>query len=308
MSRTLILSDIHHRHARAQSIIDKVPHDELVLLGDYFDNYNDTVQDAVDTAIWLTEKILGKPNTVPIMGNHDTSYIFPQNYHLRCSGYSDQKNDAINKVLTSEHKEHFKVYHITQGYVCSHAGLTNQKWKEYSSKFDQKPEQTYLQFFDEVMSYFVQLDIRRARYNENAELFAAGWDRGGLSRHGGMNWVDWRYLAPINGINQIVGHSTNTTPQILIQKEGGALSKKDVTEHYKLQANIEKYKLQSRQPVSANIVEPKYLSVSYNLDTDSNHYMVIEDGVVNIFDYQNHINLRELDSYYIPDSSMNTLS
>ena len=38
MSRALILSDIHHRHARAQSIIDKVPHDELVLLGDYFDN------------------------------------------------------------------------------------------------------------------------------------------------------------------------------------------------------------------------------------------------------------------------------
>jgi hypothetical protein len=158
------------------------------------------------------------------------------------------------------------------------------------------------------MSYFVQHDIRRARYNENAELFAAGWDRGGSSRHGGMNWVDWRYLAPINGINQIVGHSTHAIPEILIQKEGGALSKKDVIEHYKLQANIEKYKLISKQPVSANIIEPKYLSVSYNLDTNSNHYMVIEDGVVNIYDSQNHINLRELDNYYIPDNPMNTLS
>ncbi len=298
MSRTLIISDIHHRHARAQSIIDKVPHDELVLLGDYFDNYNDTVQEAVDTAIWLTEKILGKPNTTAIIGNHDVSYIFPQNYHLRCSGYSDQKNDAINKVLTHKHKEYFKVYHITQGYVCSHAGLTNQKWKEYSSKFDQKPEQTYLQFFDEVMSYFAQHDIKRARYNENAELFAAGWDRGGLSRYGGMNWVDWCNLAPINGINQIVGHSTRSIPEILIQKQGGALSKKDVIEHYNLQAKLAKH----------NIGEPKYLSVSYNLDTNSNHYMVIEDGVVNIYDFQTHINLKELGNYYIPDNQMNTLS
>ena len=308
MSRALILSDIHHRHDRAQSIIDKVSHDELVLLGDYFDNYNDTVQEAVDTAVWLTEKILSKPNTVAMIGNHDAAYVFPQNLHLYCSGHSYQKSDAINKVLTSEYKEKLKVYHITQGYVCSHAGLTNQKWKEYSSKFDQKPEQTYLQFFDEVMSYFVQHDIKRARYNENAELFAAGWDRGGTSRYGGMNWVDWCNLAPINGINQIVGHSTRSIPEILIQKQGGALSKKDVIEHYKLQANIEKYKLISKQPVSANIIEPKYLSVSYNLDTNSNHYMVIEDGVVNIFDYQTHMNLREMGNYYIPDNPMNTLS
>jgi hypothetical protein len=285
-----------------------VSHDELVLLGDYFDNYNDTVQEAVDTAVWLTEKILSKPNTVAMIGNHDAAYVFPQNLHLYCSGHSYQKSDAINKVLTSEYKEKLKVYHITQGYVCSHAGLTNQKWKEYSSKFDQKPEQTYLQFFDEVMSYFVQHDIKRARYNENAELFAAGWDRGGTSRYGGMNWVDWCNLAPINGINQIVGHSTRSIPEILIQKQGGALSKKDVIEHYKLQANIEKYKLISKQPVSANIIEPKYLSVSYNLDTNSNHYMVIEDGVVNIFDYQTHMNLREMGNYYIPDNPMNTLS
>ena len=36
--------------------------------------------------------------------------------------------------------------------------------------------------------------------------------------------------------------------------------------------------------------------------------LVIEDGVVNILDYQTHINLKQLDNYYIPDSSMNTLS
>jgi hypothetical protein len=298
MSRTLLLSDIHHRHARAQSIIDKVPHDELVLLGDYFDNYNDTVQEAVDTAVWLTEKILGKPNTVAMIGNHCASYIFPQNHYFRCSGYSDQKSYAINKVLTHEHKEHFKVYHITQGYVCSHAGLTNQKWKEYSSKFEKKPDQTQLEFFDEVMSYFVQHDLKRARYNEDAELFAAGWDRGGSHRNGGMTWVDWRNLAPINGINQIVGHSTHAIPEILIQKEGGALSKKDVIEHYKLQSKL----------TAAKIGDSKYLSVSYNLDTNSNHYMVIEDGVVNIFDSQNHINLKELGNYYIPNNPMNTLS
>jgi hypothetical protein len=36
--------------------------------------------------------------------------------------------------------------------------------------------------------------------------------------------------------------------------------------------------------------------------------MVIEDGIVNIFDYQTHMNLREMGNYYIPDNPMNTLS
>jgi hypothetical protein len=36
--------------------------------------------------------------------------------------------------------------------------------------------------------------------------------------------------------------------------------------------------------------------------------MVIEDGVVNIYDFQTHINLKELGNYYIPDNQMNTLS
>jgi hypothetical protein len=309
MTKILILSDIHNKVLTAQKVIDRVSHDKCILLGDYFDSYGDTPEDARKTAIWLKECVLHNPKIVPLMGNHCTSYIFDNNIHFRCSGYTPYKSIAINDVLNVEDKSKFHAYHIDQNHVFSHAGLTNKLWKKYSSLFVEQGEtETKLEFFDRVMKVISNEAIEAAISNNNVELFGAGWDREGFQQYGGMNWVDWRNLAPINGINQIVGHSTNTIPQILMQKEGGALSKKDVIEHYKLQANIEKYKLISKQPVSANIIEPKYLSVSYNLDTNSNHYMVIEDGVENIYDLQTHINLKELGNYYIPDNQMNTLS
>lgn len=291
MSKYLILSDIHNRINTAQRVIDTVPHDRCILLGDYFDSYYDTAEDARNTAIWLKEKVLHNPKIIPLFGNHCASYIFNDNFYLRCSGYRDEKNAAINAILNDEDKSKFKVYHIAHDHVFSHAGLTNGLWNQYSAKFDPNENETKLEFFDRVLSYYADENVNKARNNQDAELFNAGWDRGGRQSNGGINWIDWDYFAPINGINQVVGHSIHSCPQICIQKVGGGVKKKDITEYY----------------IDDMDKKEKYLSVSYCLDTVSRHYMLIEDGDVNVFHIATNTNLKDVRNIYLPESPMSGL-
>lgn len=288
--RTLVIADIHLNFIRAQRIIDTVPHDKVVLTGDYFDAYGGGLAQTENTAIWLKEKVLYNPKIVALLGNHDVSYVFNTNAGFRCSGYSDSNNIAINKILNDDDKSKFGVYHIDQGYVFSHAGLTNQKWKEYSAKFTgQGATETKLEFFDRVMKVIAKEAMDDSKQNKDVALFAAGWDRGGIYRNGGITWVDWDSLSPIKGINQIVGHSIHRVPQVLVQKVGGGYTKQDITEYY-------------------NKTPEVYLSISYDLDTHLNHYAVIEDGEVDIFHIDTGINLKDIKDYNIPDSEMNGLT
>lgn len=289
--RTLVIPDIHLNVTRAQRIIDSIPHDKAVLTGDYFDAYGSTLEDTEKTARWLKEKVLHNPKIVTLMGNHDTSYIFSTNRNFRCSGYRDAYNAAINEILNDEDKSKFGVYHIDQGYVFSHAGLTNELWREYSAKFkEQEPSETKLEFFDRVMKVISAESIDKAKEGSDTILLAAGWDRGGMYRHGGINWVDWDSLSPIKGINQIVGHSIHRIPQVLVQKVGGGFTKQDITEYYE------------KQPTSV------YLSLSYGLDTHLNHYAVIQDGELDIYHIETGINLKEAKQYNIPENPMNGLT
>lgn len=305
--RTLVIPDIHHRYSQAQSIIDRVSHDKVVFTGDYFDNYGegrDGPEHSRKTAIWLKENVLHNPKAVAILGNHDTSYVWPNNFNFRCSGYTQDNSDAINSILSDDDKSNFKVYHIDQGYSLSHAGLTNPIWKILSIRFNKEDYPTKLKFFDTVLGHFVELALQDASRGDSTLLFNSGWDRGGyFQRHGGINWVDWRNFAPISGVNQIVGHSIHRVPHVLIQRKGGAVRQAEITEYY--QEELE-YKRAGGQYSIVN--DPENLSVSYNLDTQSNHYAVIEDGVVNIYDSATDINLKELNDYFIPDNPMNTLS
>jgi hypothetical protein len=287
--KTLVLSDIHLNFIRAQRVIDSVPHDKLVLTGDYFDAYGATVTQTENTAIWLKEKILHNPKCVALLGNHDTTYVF-NDINLACSGYSPSYQEAVNKIFNDDDRSKFGVYHVDQGFALSHAGLTNQLWKKYSSKFEKGVDETTLQFFDRVMTHYAGEAINDGKQGKFVELFAAGWDRGGFNRDGGINWVDWDNLSPINGVNQIVGHSIRRIPQILIQYKGGGYVKQNITEFYK-----------------KNRSTPT-LSISYNLDTQLNHYAIIDNGAIDIFHINTGINLKNIEDYNIPETELNGLS
>lgn len=290
--RILVLSDIHHRHRRAQSIIDKVQHDKCILLGDYFDAWGDSDFEARDTAEWLRDFVLPNKKIVPLIGNHDTMYFYNDNPSFRCSGYADSKNKIINQILNEEHKSQFRWYHIDAGFLFLHAGITKPLWdKIVDGTHSEDKRDNCLELADDVLKYHTEFNHNEAKRGVHSYLFAAGWDRGGMYQQGGINWVDWNSFAPVKNINQIVGHTRHKVPHILVQQKGGGIYEGPITDYYR---------------TNRNFSNP--LSVNYALDTDSNHYMVIEDGVVSIYDSIHHINLKDIPNTSVPQSEMNNLT
>jgi len=65
--RWLILPDIHDKIRQANEIIERVPHDQLLLLGDFFDDFRTGVTDAADTAKQV-KRWLNAANTTCLLG------------------------------------------------------------------------------------------------------------------------------------------------------------------------------------------------------------------------------------------------
>ncbi len=70
--KLIIIPDLHNDYFTAEKIIKKENRDKVLFLGDYFDDFYDTLEDADNTAKWLT-KSLQQKNRVHLIGNHDLS-------------------------------------------------------------------------------------------------------------------------------------------------------------------------------------------------------------------------------------------
>lgn len=229
--RTLIIPDLHHKVLWIDNFLKNQTHNEVVFLGDYFDAFGDTVTDAQKTAHWLKYALEEYPNAHFLMGNHDAGYRFPANIHLSCAGFTRAKSDAINSILTQDDWAKLKLYHFTQEFLCTHAGLT--KWLY---QIDPAIED---------LDHLCEVALRCASSRLPDKLLGAGYDRGGTQPVGGLIWCDWYNFRPLDGINQIMGHS-------------------------------------SANEVRARIITDKTTnqdtSINYCIDTHASHVGVIEDG------------------------------
>lgn len=284
----LVIPDIHHNHTRAQSIIDRVRAKKVVLLGDYFDAYGAKANEAEATAAWLKEKVLYNPSIVPLIGNHDVSYIWNKNPCYLCSGYSNDNSAKINAVLNEQDKKQFKVFHAEDGYLFSHAGLSNILWERTivrTTAIDESISDKFELVTDTLGRIAVEA-IELSAAGHYHWLFGCGADRGGQQSCGGITWVDWRSFAPLKGVNQIVGHTRGRVPRVLAQRSQGGYANVDIFQHY------------SHQPKDP-------LSISYCLDTGLDHYATITNGVVEVYDYITELNLRDYEKYAIPANPLN---
>jgi calcineurin-like phosphoesterase family protein len=198
----LIIPDIHQDHLKAEEIIAKVPHDSVVFLGDYFDQFHDTPSHAAATAQWLEKRIAEHPEDVFLIGNHDVQYLWGI---CRCSGYSFLKDQAIISAVKSVKslRKHLKLYTFVDGWLVSHAGLTNH----------------YVKGSDDPIQYLKQvadicMEKLEKHFPESHFLLEAGTDRGGWLPYGGITWCDWRKFEPIPGIKQLVGHTKSYLPRV----------------------------------------------------------------------------------------------
>jgi len=120
--RTVIISDLHNRVDWIESTLSILDFDKVVFLGDYFDDFDDTVADVKKVAKWLKQS-LSKPNRIHLCGTHEIWYRFPNNPFLQASGNSTEKSKAINDILTEKDWNKIRLYYCEQNFLLTHAGL-----------------------------------------------------------------------------------------------------------------------------------------------------------------------------------------
>lgn len=200
--KTLVVGDLHTKY----NILDRViqlskDYDRVVFLGDYVDDWNTVPEASHNLLIGLKEfyeNNIGK--VILLLGNHDLSEWVGDNF--RCSGFNPQSHLLVNGFF-ARFEMIFKVAHYEQGYLFTHAGVT-EGWKnKYLPDCD-----TGAQIADKLNWAY-----RHWGENDEAEKIFLGLSGVGFMRNGwdvpSPVWADINELLqdPIPELNQIVGHS-----------------------------------------------------------------------------------------------------
>lgn len=208
MKTKLILPDIHHRVDQVDKIIKSVGADQVICLGDVFDDFDDTPDMVRNTSEWLVE-FVKNPNHIMITGNHDMHYRYP-NRCFKCSGYEQWKEFITNDMITQSTWNELKWYHwLDDKFLLTHAGLDESNLPE-DIDTTYKDREKFIYTISSYLDEQIADGFKYAAEGHPHWVFGAGRSRGGAMSVGGITWCDFeREFIPIRGLNQIVGHTPN---------------------------------------------------------------------------------------------------
>ena len=123
MSKVLVIPDCHLKIDVIETglkLAEKVWADNIILLGDYFDDWYAIPIDYYDMMDYLKILLRTRPNIITLLGNHELSYLgFP------CSGHNKKVESYIKKNLENDMR--FYPAAEIDGVLYSHAGVCT-KW------------------------------------------------------------------------------------------------------------------------------------------------------------------------------------
>lgn len=208
--KTIVIADVHNKIDQVETIIEAEGRDEkYAFLGDWFDDFNDSEEDARRTAAYLDNLASSLNDNDFYLGNHDAWYLWPTVPGLRCSGNEYYKRREIQYNLhCGSYWDRVKLFGVEQGWLLSHAGFNPDLYRFWIE--DNAGASPELRQKDAKISCTDVLKLGRV-----PDLLAAGRARGGPVPRGGVTWLDWnREFLPIRGVNQIVGHSRGARPRL----------------------------------------------------------------------------------------------
>ena len=139
-------------------------------------------------------------------GNHDLPYLFAQDGHLTCPGFSWEKQGVIEKALAGASRERFRLAHNEDGWLFSHAGFAPQHVEGASP---------------DLLAARANGLISKLSADRYEPLLACGVGRGGRELVGGITWLDWWCeFTPTAGLNQIVGHTPGVMAKAQLLRNG----------------------------------------------------------------------------------------
>jgi len=196
--KVLIIPDIHLDIGFADECITRYGDscERIVLLGDYFDSEEATLESTLATARWVENK-LHDPRFTCLLGNHDVQYWFNLR-DLNCAGLDESYREAISSVL-DPHWQHFRLWSLVDGWLLSHASI-------HRSFFRNRilPVEEHL---EELGQTAINLASNECEVHP---FLGCGVARCGVFSVGGVTWCDFaREFKYTKDINQIFGHSNS---------------------------------------------------------------------------------------------------
>lgn len=124
MGKILVCGDVHCKKEvvdKALKLYQENNCDKLIFIGDYTDDWNDTVEQNLEILDYLFHlKHLMGDKLVLLFGNHDISNWIGGEF--KCSGFSEVKYAQL-KFSYEGNKQDFKMAHAENGFLFTHAGV-----------------------------------------------------------------------------------------------------------------------------------------------------------------------------------------
>lgn len=199
----IIVPDIHNNYEQAETIIESEGADQVVLLGDYFDNFGEEIDSVSNTALWLSNS-LKKKNRIHLIGNHDLSYM-TKNRQLKCSGYNDFKMWSICQYMRQSDWDKLVFHYWIDDWLCTHAGVSRQFFEAYSEEYSIKD---FMRKQEQSAKLALSKDTKHIFFNVSDM-------RGGHDLFSGILWCDYSEFTPIPNVKQIFGHTADDEPRII---------------------------------------------------------------------------------------------
>jgi len=209
---TIVVGDLHGKHKIVDAVL--ALNQPVVFIGDYLDSFCESFDSQIKTITKVLDAV-ENGKAIALMGNHEMSYLNPD---MKSSGYNDSMSSLLmsdfrnGKTIRSAMHELLLPYYFAEGFLISHAGVSNKILKYTNATLDE--------------------------YLDERKFGDIGWARGGDSRIGGLYWCDWdEEFEPIPYQRQIVGHSVRSDGKIGVKMNSYCI---DVLDHgYKTKTIVE---------------------------------------------------------------------
>jgi len=181
----IFVGDVHGKVEQVERALDK--EGRKIFVGDLMDSFDRSWADHAK-CLDLVLSAVGAGEADVIYGNHELSYLQP---HHKCSGWTEDRC-LMMRQYRQQIETTFKPYILlSDRFLVSHAGLTEQIWKEKHLTFENL-ESTLQGWWPKTSS----------------PMHWIGYYRGGFNSVGGMFWCDFRAeFRPIKGLTQVFGHT-----------------------------------------------------------------------------------------------------
>ncbi len=120
----IIVGDIHGDIEKARAFLAYQPESEHVAVGDYLDSFTVPFQEQVECLNLLMDS-----DAVLLLGNHECHYLKKPIFQF--AGYQLDHAAELQDIL-EYNLDRFKVAHVADGWLCTHAGVMSRYTKRHN--------------------------------------------------------------------------------------------------------------------------------------------------------------------------------